>query len=104
MGDVDQTLTPPTQPTTSVAPETPVEQTPLPPHEPTSPTAQQIRQQANQTTAPIDPEVLLTNFLAGQAIEVHPPIDVRVAPMLINKTDNGGVIITPSGELLVKYK
>lgn len=87
MGDVDQSL-PQTQTDTPVVPQTPAEQA--------------VNGQSIST--PIDPEVLLRDFLAGKPIAAHPVINIQIAPMDIQKMQNGGVVITPSGEIVVNYK
>lgn len=107
MADIDPTL--PQAPITDapVVPETPAEQ-PVPevPPVPTPPTAQEVEQVANQVPTPeqVSAEDLLRKFLSGQAVEAHPVIDIQIAPMVIKKMDDGGVVISPSGTLLAQYK
>lgn len=81
------------------------QETPNTPSGPTPPTAAEIEQAAvPPVPTPDNPETLLQKFLNGEAIAPHPIIDIQIAPIVITKTENGGVIISPSGQILVKYK
>lgn len=103
MSDVDPTV-PQVQP--QVAPVAPEQPATPEPAQPTPPAPQEVEQAANQTSilAQPDPEVLLRDFLSGQPVGAHPVIDIQIAPMTIKKMEDGGVVISPSGQLLVKYK